>query len=186
MKYIIILICFCYFTAHSQNTQSYKYSYRILPDTPLDIASVKVDSSFNQRDTTFENKILTSIDGIVKDYNGKAVEYLTVCIDSNGKTVSCNIRERGTFDKVIAPGDYVLITAKVGYKTLQQHFSIKEQSTLHFNITLARAPSLAVINIYSKRKLSKKEINEIKENEFNNKPLKSTIKKKDFFIMQEI
>ncbi len=182
---ITLFFLICAFNPRAQRDSLYEYIYQITPNDPNEKEKIKIDSSYNKIDTTFENQALTSIDGTVNDNSGKRIRYSTICLDSAGKTLWCNINERGKFDRQIAPGSYKLSVGEVGYKPIAQNFSIGKQTTIHFDIALAATPSLTVFDVHSKLKLSQKKIDQIR-NCLTTKNLTSCEEKNVYFIMIEI
>jgi hypothetical protein len=130
--------------------------------------------------------MLASIDGKITDVNNQPVLATTVCLYSNDKKIWCGSNENGLFGGPVLPGSYQLRIGAVGYKSVIQSFSIDNQTTIHFTITLAMVSSLAVFEIHSKIKLTNEEINRIKKCVAGTDDFSKCGKKDVYFIMLQI
>jgi uncharacterized small protein (DUF1192 family) len=183
----ILVLVACVNYGYSQADSVYKYVYIFRPDVPNERFIVFMDSSFNPRDSTFGCQILTSVRGEVKDAYNKPISFPTICLDSNNKRVWCDIgRVDGTFSRALHPGNYQLIVGGVGNKSASISFSIRNQTTVHFNISLAQDASLAVYEIHSKIKLPKGKIDRIKSCVNRKKDLRGCAEKYLYYVVEQI
>jgi hypothetical protein len=134
-------------------TDEFKYSYPLDLDYDYQTNKIQIDTLHDEPQTVFT----------IQDYYNEPLEFLFVEISSPDTVYSKPTDENGIVLFDLMPGKYEVRIHQLGYKPICMELLVGEESSYNIQLNLGRDESMGLhpVTLWSKKKLSDKELQEI-------------------------